>query len=82
MSRVFIKIFDRVACEIALWRFLKIFKVMFTFHDFCTQKTNKTAKTVTDTLNGCNILKKFLRPLEYILRFPSKLLFKVYFGDY
>ena len=41
----------------------------------------KTQKIIAGPLNGCGILQICLRPLEYLIRFPTKLLVKLYFGN-
>ena len=37
-------------------------------------------KIITAFLSGCGILYTCLRPLEYVIRFPTKLLLKLCFG--
>ena len=42
----------------------------------------KHQKVITGLLNSCGILWISFRPLEYIIKFPTKLLVKLHFGNF
>ena len=45
-------------------------------------RPKKHPKIITGPLNKCNILKTCLLPLQYIIKFSLKLLFKLCFGNF
>ena len=59
--------------------FANIFKIIFSFDSVFA---HKVLKNVTVPLNRCGIVWIRLWPLDYISEFPTKLLFKLCFGNF
>ena len=49
---------------------------------YCVSTQKKPKKIITGFLNWCGIIWSCLHPLEYILRFPTKLPFKLRFQTF
>ena len=80
LFQIHVNRFDKIVIQIFFVTVVNIFELMFSFQGVSTHR--KKEKVTRASLNGCRIVYSCLHPLEYIIWFPLKSLFKFCFGNF